>query len=528
MKKILSSLIATALAVSLSACGKGDDNGSGLNYGNVTAEITGTVKDQNGNPLSGILMSDGFTQVRTGKDGKYRIPSRNRDAFYIYYSIPADAVIDDNKAGRPDFFQRLSLSKTVYDFTIRKQAVENDVRLLFIGDPQVRPSNNGLERFGSETVPDIKKFVESKGGDIPTYAFCMGDMVHNTWDQYPELFALLSKEKLGVPCFSVIGNHDHEFKDIDNPIPDIKGQHKYEAVAGPVNYSLERGGVHIVVMDDIIHQGYSEGSCSVGLTEELQAFLEEDLRTVDRGKTLLLAVHGYLAPTEENDRIWALLKEFKEARIIAGHSHSVRNHIEYTDDGRKIYGNVVGTANGVDWAATVCGDGAPMGYAVMELKGGSVKNHYYKPTCIDPAFQIRLYRTSDFPAFKRVLTGSRGITVNCSFVKYGTDIIAANIWNYDPLWTLEVYEDGVLKGAPTRNDDMYDVWACKYFYEQKNRSTTSFCQRHMHMFWYKMSSPESHVKFVARDEYGNVYEQSYITGNEEKDWPDNYINKTYL
>lgn len=516
MDKMLKLILCTLLALA-AACGK-EEKGGGLDISNATAEITGTVRDQDGKPLAGILMSDGFTQVRTGLDGTYRIASRNKDAFYVYYSIPADAVIGVNAAGRPDFFQRLSLSKTVYDFTIRKQAVEDQVRLLFLGDPQVRPSNNGLARFKAETAPDVKKFVASKGGDMPTYAFAMGDMVHNTWDQFPDLFALLAKESLSVPCFAVIGNHDHEFN-AESPVSDIKGQHKYEAVAGPVNYSLERGNTHILVLDDIIHQGTSESSFSEGLTDELKAFMKEDLRLVDRSKTLLLVMHAYLDNTAKYADIWSVLAEFKEARIIGAHLHSVRNYL-YEVDGKVIKGNVVGTTNGVDWAATICGDGAPMGYAVLELQGGTVRNHYYKPTCLDEDFQIRLYRTSDFPDFTHTLSG--GSTVTCKFGISGTDVIAANIWNYNPLWTLEVYENGVLKGAPTRLDSMYDVWACKYFYQQKKRVTASFCQRRAHMFYWRLTDPSASVRFVAKDEFGRTYEQSYITTNLERDWPDSY------
>ncbi len=512
-------IITLAFVTLAASCGGKDDKGNRLDISGAIAEITGTVRDQNGNPLSGILMTDGYTQVRTGLDGKYSISHRSKDAFYIYYSIPADAVIGVNSTGRPDFYQRLQLGQTRYDFTITKQAVENKVRLLFIGDPQVRPSNNGLSRFGAETAPDIKKFVASKGGDMPTYAFAMGDMVHNTWDQLRDIFALVSKDNIGVPCFGVIGNHDHEFGSADAPVSDIKGQHKWEAVAGPVNYSLERGNTHILVLDDIIHQGISESSFTEGLTDEIKAFMKEDLRLVDRNKTLLLVMHAYLDNTEDYADIWSLISEFKCARIIGAHLHSVRNYYYPDVNGKAIHGNVVGTANGVDWAATVCGDGAPMGYAVMEMQAGEIQRYYYKPTCLDENFQIRLYRADDFPAFSHTLTG--GATVTFKFTQYGTGVIIANIWNWNPLWTVEVYENGIYKGLANKQN-MYDVWACKYFYQQKNRSTYSFCQRRDHTFWYKMSDPSATIKFVATDDFGQVYEQSVITTNLEKDWPDSY------
>ena len=53
---------------------------------------------------------------------------------------------------------------------------------------------------------------------------------------------------------------------------------------------------------------------------------------------------------------------------------------------KDIYLHVVGTTNGVDWVGTICGDGAPMGYAVLEMDGTHVNNSYYKPTKLPAEF----------------------------------------------------------------------------------------------------------------------------------------------
>ena len=76
--------------------------------------------------------------------------------------------------------------------------------------------------------------------------------------------------------------------------------------------------------------------------------------------------------------------------------------------------------------------GAPNGYLVVEVKGDDVKWRY-KATGCSPDYQFRLYKPGEFESQK--------------------DYVVANIWDWDRTYTVNWYEDGVLKGAMQAFDD---------------------------------------------------------------------------
>ncbi len=506
-------IIAITLTALFAAC-HDDNNPSGLE----SDSIEGFVKDNSGNPLSGISVSDGFTIVQTDTKGYYSIPKRAPYAYWIYYSIPADVKIDIGDNGRPNFHQKIEPNKSRYDFTLTKQSVENNFRILAIGDPQVSVSNNGLERFAKETVPDIREYVQAKKNDMPTYAVCVGDYVHNEWYLFKDIFALLSVESLSVPCFTVIGNHDHEFNS-ENTLFDLTSQRLYEKEAGPVNYSFDRGNVHCVVIDNIIFEGTNESAKTHGLSESVNAWLKKDLSLVSRDKSVLIFSHVGMSLAEYPE-LFSLLSQFAEVRNISGDSHSVINNI-YEVSGKEIYVNVVGTTNGVDWKGTICGDGAPMGYASFEVINGKVANHIYKPVKYPETFQMRIYRSADFPTFSHSIQGGSPI----SFSFYGNNdrsYVSVNVWNKTPKWTFEVYENNQLSSRSLMKYNMYDCWATYWFYKVKGVNTYTYCQRRDHMYYYKMDNPDARLKIVAKDEYGNTFEQTEFTLPTSDHYPDFY------
>jgi hypothetical protein len=519
MKFSLKTLIPALALALIAVIGCAKEEGPQYVFGTSENPLTGVVTDDRGNPLEGITVTDGFTVTRTDSKGAYSIEARNKEAYYVYYTIPADAVIETDANGRPCFYHKLTANVDNYDFVIKKQAVEQKFRILTLGDPQVRASNSGLVRFAEETVPDVREYVASKGGDMPTYAITMGDLVHNEWHLFPDIFKLLSESSLSVPCFSVIGNHDHEFNGT-TAVDDIRGRHKYEAFAGPVNYAFDRGNCHILVLDNINHRGQDEHSYSEELTEQIKEWMTAELSNVSREKTLLVFAHAPFVNSDVNNAVIDIFAEFADVRIFAGHSHSLYNTEVTATNGKVIPVNVVGTTNGVDWCGTICGDGAPHGYGNFEIEGGTVKNYIYKPVKMDEGFQMRMYKSDEFASFKAsTLSGSPTFTFGVKEPK-----VMLNIWNVTDAWTFDIYEnDTLVEGAElTLEPSAYDVWACFFFYQIKKRSTFSFCQRKDHIFSYTMQNPEASLRVVAHDEYGNTFEQTIFTTSKETDYPSGY------
>ncbi len=504
--------------------------GQMVNLGNIISKIApvcGTVT-VDGAPRAGVAVSDGYSIVTTNASGKYTI-TPSSDAMYIYYSIPADVKVECGTNGLPCFHQKLEDGKSVYDFALTSAPVETNFRLLALGDPQVKRAteNKGIERLENESIADVKAYVGSKGGDMPTYAIVMGDYTHNRWDLLETVAPLFHKDKVGVPCFAVIGNHDHEF-DAGNPVADLQGQRNFETIMGPVNYSFDRGNVHIVVVDDVIHGGSSETDCTIGLSDAVRAWLKADLALVDKSRAVILCMHGNI----EADDIYSTLKGFASYRVICGHDHYVRN---LTNSSLypyyKIPVHIVGALNGVDWRGTIGGGGEPMGYASFEYSGTDLKNHIYKAVKYPESYQIRMYRPDEFKDREFDMTYGDVARHYC-FGVYGPDKIVANIWNANDNWkSIRIVEDGVEKNSLkkfTETGTRYDLWSCWYFYKVAGGSTTSYGRANDHMYYGTLVNPSAaDVRIRAVDAYGNTFEQNVFTGAGASYYPDVYRDDNF-
>lgn len=467
-------------------------------------ELYGYVLDTEGRPFAGAVVSDGYNHTETDANGYYRFDKRNGHAKSVAVSLPSDAKIKFVD-GHPFYFYKLDKVRVQYDFTFERQTPESRFNLIFIGDPQVCDSNNGVARFGSETAPDIKEFASSY--DVNSYAFALGDLVHNQWDLFDTMHDLFSEKNMGVALFPVIGNHDHE----PASSTDYAATIRYQKTFGPVNYSFNRGKVHIAVIDDIIFN--EKNKYTEDIADDVMDWLEDDLRYVDSDWSVFIADHAMISYgiSVNGDRMYEILSRFKEARIISGHNHAVENHF-FAVNGKEICNQVAGSANGVDWAGTICGDGAPMGYEVYEMNGSDISNQFYKPTKLDKSFQIRMYNSSAFAPFSRAISGT-----DYSFEWNRTPgAIIVSLWNNTPDWTINVYENGVLseKGL-VRDDKMYDLWSCTYFYLEALCATTSYCKRKNHLFYYVPDNPSAKITVKARDGYGNEFTQDQITTTTE-------------
>ena len=121
---------------------------------------------------------------------------------------------------------------------------------------------------------------------------------------------------------------------------------------------------------------------------------------------------------------------------------------------------------------------------------------------------------------------------------FGEDVILANVYNGSPLWTVSVYEDGEysgnmtmlpsaqpslanLVGSFTKSDPRraadgvetgHDFWVTGYLVGALAGNTSNGgYQECYHMYKYKLKNKNASIKVVAKDPWGNTYEQTTIT-----------------
>jgi hypothetical protein len=223
-------------------------NGTQLD-GNTT--LYGLVTDTSGNPIPGVVVSDGYGCVTTDANGVYQM-ERYKKARFVHYSTPAGYAINTSADNYPLFYAEI-VHKNIadrHDFVLTPlPAPESDFTLVCIADPQCATTAE-ISRYVNETIPDVEATVDAyKAKGTPVYGITLGDIVFDTPDLWSNMKESMANRNL--PVFQTIGNHDH----LQTETSDDNAAANFETQFGPRNYSFNRGDVHIVSMDNVLYEG---------------------------------------------------------------------------------------------------------------------------------------------------------------------------------------------------------------------------------------------------------------------------------
>lgn len=530
------------------------------------AAISGYVRDSAGNGISGVSVSDGFSVAQTDASGRY-VLFVTKDTWYVYISIPSEYEIPINEYGQPCFYQRYSSDKESYDFSLKPLSggKESKFSLFVLTDLHISTQFR-QDRFENEALPSILSHAnEVKAGGLPCYGITCGDLINNSSSggdngaMRATVRSLLAEDRIGFPVFNVMGNHDNTYCDARNPIEsdatsstyDLKMQRDHEEVFGPVNYSFNRGDVHIIGMRNIIYTvNNANNTYEVGFTDAQWKWLQEDLSFVPKDKMIVLCTHIKMHKETENhiSHVTALLGEYKEAHIFTGHSHVQRN-FENSGTTKTVYEHNLGAICGASWKCKMCDDGTPIGYNVFVGDGATFGDWYFmafNKNVDDRKIQMRLYRGNAVTG--DVAPGAAGSTENQYGVKgyykfnFDENVLLANVYNADSRWTVKVYEDGEYSGDMTHlpsigysmsaligngsysepfrfaegvltGQDMYAAGLLQGILQcYKNGAPLANCWGgNYHMYMYELKNKDAAVKVVAVDRFGNEYTETNIT-----------------
>ena len=94
-----------------------------------------------------------------------------------------------------------------------------------------------------------------------------------------------------MPLYNCIGNHDHDYA--PSVSSDSASVRNFIDNFGPVDYSMDRGDAHIVVMDNVIYTGNDarRANFKAGFSDAQVEWLKADLNLVrNREKKLLVFI----------------------------------------------------------------------------------------------------------------------------------------------------------------------------------------------------------------------------------------------
>jgi hypothetical protein len=431
-----------------------------------------------------VAVSDGLRVVNTQDDGTFEFLS-NGSMPFVFLSLPSGFNIPMNPGGTARFYEPVPDAGDTMEvrWELTRSDLMNDQHgFVLLADPQTLDDSD-MRRFHEETVPDIQATLRGMDG---MFAVACGDIMYDKLDLFPGYVSAI--QKIGVPGFQVLGNHDVETL----AQTDEEAAATFMTYFGPTYYSFNRGEVHYVVLDDV----FWHGNGYIGYIEQAQLdWLQQDLASIETGRTVVVFMHipsyneqhvrsGERTPSKSvvvlNREALNRVLEPYQAHIIVGHMHESEHLI---DQGNRIH--VSGAVCGAWWTGDICFDGTPNGYPVYQVRGSSLQWRY-KSTKLSADTQMRLYpRGSDFDR---------------------PDEVVANVWDATPDWKIVWYEDGERRGLMkrTRAFDPLSV---------KMHSGSSLPAKHPwvdpvptdHLFYARPSADARVVLVEATDGWGRVY-----------------------
>ena len=409
MKKILFTLLSFVLICSAAQARK----------------VSGTVTSGE-EKLSGVIVTDGTNFTQTKPNGKFKFEIED-DAQFVYIITPSGYAADWS-SGVPAFY-RAAEGVSKFSFDLKKLEGDGSIyNLIAVGDPQPRTDAH-FEIFAGKPLDDLAATAQSLEGI--TIGFSLGDMC---WDVLP----LLDKWKgaitrTGIPFYPVVGNHDHD-RDASG---DLNGTAAYRAKMGPENYAFWVGNDMVIALDNIIYD--AKRKYKEGYADHVLRFVKGLLKYVPMSSDLYVAQHSpVLGRVEKRTRIInatdliSMLRGHK-VTFISGHNH-VNDHFEFEKD---ITEQNVAAICGAWWDTQHCKDGTPRGYKVFTKKDGKL-SWYFKAEGREKDFQVEIFKPGQMPMHP--------------------NSVVANVWDWDPQWKVEWYEDGQYMGTMDRVTDLSPLY----------------------------------------------------------------------
>lgn len=371
----------------------------------------------NGEPLQGVVVSDGENFAVTDTKGAFSLETGGKAPFV--FVVTPSGYIAPQQQGIPQFYLPIDGRKS-YDFDLLPFASEG-YELLAVGDPQPQNEEH-MSRLAGEVIPGLQSVVDEcrERNALPEVAIILGDIV---WDRM-HLMPGVKREfaRLGIPCYPVIGNHDHDLA-CDN---DFDASHAYRDNFGPTYYAFNLGDTYFIVLDDIEYYGKKE--YDERINDSQLAWLEKYRQYIPECSRVCVAMH---APAmkywrdhsyqQSNRRLFKLFADC-ELHLLTGHTHINSNY----DVVPGVVEHNVAQINGNLWHAPLNSDGSPKGLCIITDENGAWR-WLYRTLGHGDEYQMRIWLPGELKAHKQ--------------------FVVAKIWGWDPYWTVVWYEDGRYRGA---------------------------------------------------------------------------------
>ena len=443
--------------------------------------VAGRVVDAvTGEGIPGVVASDGWQCTRTGADGWFYLTSIPSQVKFVWVSSPS-GYLPPVERGLPVFYKQISAvtpdESGLYNFGLYEMTPvsrPDDFTLIISADPQPRASGNRSDRYAFHSLDVCEDYyqelhdVSAAITDRRVLGLCLGDIVHENTSLFGKYELGLSK--LNYPTYNIIGNHDHNPAAAD----DAAGAADFESHFGPANYSFNAGGIHFVVLDDVLMKKNADGSLKdydAGLTDAAMNWLRADLAYVPTSTTLVVCAHIPMFRQESGSErsntavhgadYGALLDQYDEVHAWAGHTHTSFNYV-YPESHRhkRVQVHTLARSTGELWLNEYLASGTPRGFTVAEVRGGKIVSWRFHPTRYQRADWIGMASnglTSKKPSYQwrdwdydasglAVMRGGASQLLDEDYQMhvyprgaYGDNCVYVNVFLWDDKWEAPVF-----------------------------------------------------------------------------------------
>ena len=466
--------------------------------------LTGQVLTTDGNPVKGVVVSDGITSTVTNGKGLYKMKSE-MPLGYVFisvpsgYDVPADGFV-------PRFFSR---ERQNARFEIIP-ADQSEYNIMMLADLHLTGDkvDDDLHQFHAQYFPPLCRAVEELKAKGKIYTFCLGDMCTNgKWYKnhfcYPEF--LKEMEGYPTPLWNIMGNHDNDEKCSGTPKEwESLAEQKYIAAFGPKYYSLKIGGIHYLMLDDIITNGpktkdnpatnfVGKYSYTYAIDPVQMAWIAEDLKHVPKTTPLVVCLHCPLYQDGKKrvanaEEFISLLQGRKDIHIFAGHIHTNR----VSRIAPEITEHILSSGSATSWklndldAPIVCKDGTPGGWQILTVKDKSLSWQFQS-----------MYESAQ----------DSQISVH----DLGDGYVLVDIFNWDPSWTVSASCGGKAVA-------LEQIWSQNPVYDRIRRETKMLLKRPTfslgqsapHYFRGYIPGDPSEFVVTATDGFGHTYRAGWL------------------
>ena len=501
--------------------------------------------------VAGVAVTDGEHIVLTDENGVYNIAS-TKPYGVVYITTPSGYEPVAMDSVRQAFWSRTMAAADElerHDFKLKK-VDDSTLSVIMFSDTHFcnDPKRNDFTHFRELVMPAVNRAAADAEGY--TFSVNLGDI---TWDRFwyatgmdiEGVPAHLESHNFPVPFYCVHGNHDYDPSVPATDNPNAKAIQRFCNTFGPTFYSMNKGNVHFVMLDNIFYknevkEGQKVAKGVVGsrnydlyVDDAQLAWLAKDLAAVDKSTPIVVCMHAplftYNGEGEQTygfmegkgELLVELLKDFEDVKFFSGHSHRVMSFVH------PLYPNIVEynvTSVGGDLWTTPdkCGlnigeDGADAGFYLCTFKGGEFRKSWYSAQG-GSEYPFRAY---DMNEIAKVYAQSKELQYLCNLqskqINYAepqfADYVYVNCWAWEQGATLTISEND--KPLDVEKVTHSDPLAAKVvfakptiFNTKKESAKTNRLAFAASMFRAKASKADSSVTITFTTPAGQTYTQT--------------------